>query len=80
MGNVKFRTGVLEGLHMNYAPYSRSEVRVLLDLVHEHGHLTYADTQVYQPEYVAKTHSWRSSGALYQAAYRAEQGFYDDML
>lgn len=65
---------------MNYGRYTGEEIRVLLEFVHEYGHLTYATTQAIQPEFVARTGSWRSSGALYLAAYRAEQGYYDDLV
>jgi hypothetical protein len=65
---------------MNYARYTRSEIEILLDYVQKYEHLTYATTQEIQSEYVARTGSWRSSGALYQAAYRAEQGYYNDLV
>lgn len=65
---------------MNYSRYHSSEIRVLLDFIQKYGHLTYETTQQLQPEFVSRTESWRSSGALYQAAYRAEQGYYDNLL
>lgn len=65
---------------MNYARYTGSEIRVLLEYVQKFGHLTYATTQAIQPDFVARTGSWRSSGALYLAAYRAEQGYYNDLI
>lgn len=65
---------------MNNSRYSSLEIRILLEFVQKLGHLTYATTQAIQPEFVARTGSWRSSGALYLAAYRAEQGYYNDLI
>lgn len=65
---------------MNGSRYNFCEIQVLYDFILKHGHMTYETTQRFQPEFVERTHCWRSSGALYQAAYRTERGYYDDLL
>lgn len=65
---------------MNGSRYSRSEIRVLFEMINKYGHLTYAMTQELHPEYLVKTNTWRSSGAMYQAAYRIERGYYDHLI
>jgi len=63
----------------NNAPYSRGEIRFIGSFIQLNGHMTYKDAQVLHPEYVQTTGSWRSSGAIYMAAWRFEQGCYDHL-
>lgn len=64
---------------MSKLPYSRVEIGFIWSYIQMNGHMTYKDAQLLHSEYVQTTGSWRPSGAIYMAAWRFEQGYYDHL-
>ena len=60
--------------------YSIAEIVVLKALIHKYGHLTYIKSSLLEQEYLQLTGVCRASGALYMAAWRLENGYYDHLL
>lgn len=60
--------------------YTKEEVVAISFLIHKYGHLTYVKTSVLEDEYYHLTGVHRVSGALYMAAWRLENGYYDHLL
>ena len=60
--------------------YSISELLVIDFLIRKYGHLTYVKMSVLKNEYYQLTGVHRASGAIYMAAWRLENGYYDHLL
>lgn len=60
--------------------YSEEELRAINTLIRKYGHLTYVKTSTLEEEYYQLTGVHRVSGALYMAAWRLENGYYDHLL
>jgi hypothetical protein len=60
--------------------YTDKELSVLQFLVQKYGHLTYQQPALLEEEYEQLTGIRRASGCLYMAAWRLENGLYDDRL
>lgn len=60
--------------------YSVKELVVLGSLINKYGHLTYIKSSLLEQEYFQLTRVHRASGALYMAAWRLENGYYDHLL
>ena len=61
-------------------PYSRNELVAIDALIKKYGHLTYVKMSVLENEYYQLTGVHRASGAIYMAAWRLENGYYDHLL
>ena len=60
--------------------YSIKELRVIKALIRKYGHLTYVKMSCLEDEYYQLTGVHRASGAIYMAAWRLENGYYDHLL
>lgn len=60
--------------------YSENELLAINTLIRKYGHLTYVKTSTLEEEYYQLTGVHRVSGALYMAAWRLENGYYDHLL
>ncbi len=60
--------------------YTKNEIAAIDILIHKYGHLTYVKTSILEDEYYQLTNVHRVSGALYMAAWRLENGYYDHLL
>ena len=60
--------------------YSKQELRAINTLIHKYGHLTYIKMSLLENEYYQLTGVDRASGAIYMAAWRLENGYYDHLL
>lgn len=59
--------------------YSCNELNVIKSLIKKYGHLTYIKSSVLEDEYYRQSGVRRASGALYMAAWRLENGYYDHL-
>ena len=60
--------------------YSTKELRVINFLIRKYGYLTYVKMSILEEEYYQLTGVHRASGAIYMAAWRLENGYYDHLL
>lgn len=60
--------------------YSEEELHAINTLIRKYGHLTYVKTSILEEEYYQLTGVHRVSSALYMAAWRLENGYYDHLL
>lgn len=60
--------------------YSIKELVILASLIRKYGHLTYIKSSLLEQEYFKLTGIHRASGALYMAAWRLENGYYDHLF
>ena len=60
--------------------YSKDELRAIDALIRKYGHLTYVKMSLLEKEYFKLTGVHRASGAIYMAAWRLENGYYDHLL
>ena len=60
--------------------YSEKELEAINTLIKKYGHLTYIKTSILEKEYFKLSGIHRASGALYMAAWRLENGYYDHLL
>lgn len=60
--------------------YSKDELRVIDTLIRKYGHLTYVKMSLLEKEYFELTGIHRASGAIYMAAWRLENGYYDHLF
>ena len=61
-------------------PYSTNELIAIDALIQKYGHLTYVKMSVLENEYYQRTGVHRASGAIYMAAWRLENGYYDHLF
>ena len=57
--------------------YSKQELLAIYTLIRKYGHLTYIKMSLLENEYYELTGVHRASGAIYMAAWRLENGYYD---
>ena len=60
--------------------YSKHELRAIYTLIRKYGHLTYIKMSLLENEYYKLTGVHRASGAIYMAAWRLENGYYDHLF
>ena len=60
--------------------YSKKELLAIDTLIQKYGHLTYVKMSILENEYYQLTGVHRASGAIYMAAWRLENGYYDHLF
>lgn len=60
--------------------YSKQELETLLNLKQKYGSISYYKPAEIESEFFEKTGIHRASGALYMAAWRLDNGYYDHKL